>query len=133
MNINFPATITAGILYFAFALAYYSPLFFGRLWLQNSSENDKKPLNLLTTKSMITGLVAAFFTAWGIACVLKMTDPASLIFALRVILVVWTGIAVSSVILLGILEGRSLLLNLINGLFLLLGFSGMTVILYLWK
>ncbi len=132
-SFNMFAVIVGILVNMIIGTLWYSPLLFGKMWLEmigkGSDEISKKDANKSMSFAIIPAAVSAFGLAFlvGIAHADTVTD-ALLIGSLAS--VVFSGMSALNLVL---FEGRSLKLSLLNTGYFVVSWNIVSVIITLWK
>jgi len=141
VHINYLAVVVAAVAYFILGWLWYSPLMFGKVWMElmgikMPSEAERKKMMAKMWKSMIVAFVASLLTAM---CMAHMVQSGSAFYkvtgleaGLRAGFWIWLGFIVTSQINSVLWERRPFKLYLINIGHYLVGYLILGSILALW-
>lgn len=92
---------------------WYSPMLFGKQWQQLAKLKDSD-MKAGRTQAMVAMLVMAFVTAFVLKRFLVISDPSSMLEALKVASWIWFGFIVTYVVGGGLFEKRPVKLMVLN-------------------
>ncbi len=134
-EMNYLAVLIGGILYFAIGGLWYSPLLFGRLWMNemNLTEERLREAKTGMWKSYLTSLIAQLIISYGIARLMVYMKIDTLGGALHAAFWSWLAFAATTSAINGAFSGKSLRLYFIDNGYHLVGFIIVGVILGVWS
>lgn len=128
---NLVAVLVSTLIYFFIGWLWYSPLMFGKIWMNTLSEEAKAmKFNPLL---MVCGLGASFVTAFILASISNFSNSTTINDGLAVGFFSWLGFVAATMINNVLYEKRSFANYFINVGYYLVGFMAMGVILAIWK
>ncbi len=131
-GINWLAVIVAALAMFGIGGIWYSPLLFGKAWMQENGFTTESLRSGSTAK--IFGFAAAFSLIMAANLAAFLNDPAlTLGFALAASLAAGLGWAALGLAVVALFERRNWVYILINGGYLTVAFLAMGLILGSWR
>jgi len=134
-NVNYIAVILSALAYYAGGALWYSPLLFGKSWMEavGLTEDKIKEQRKNAWKSYITAIAGALLISYGIARVEMYMGVNSIGGGMHMGFWSWLCFVVTTAATNNAFAGRPLKLTLIDSGYHLYGFLVMGVILAVWK
>jgi hypothetical protein len=135
VEINFPAVVTAALVYYMGGVLWYSPAVLGTPWMTAAGLNaDTVKANKKGAwKSYLVAFIAAVLISYGLARVEAYMQVSDIAGGLHTGFWSWLCYVVTTMAVNYSFEGRSLKLWAINAGYHLYGFLAMAVILAVWR
>jgi len=132
---NYAAVFVAALIYYGSGALWYSPLMFGRRWMDlvGFTEEKFKEIKKDAWKSYLTSLVAALVISFGLARIEAYMNVITITGGLQTGFWAWFCFVISTMATNNTFAGRPVQLLLIDGFYHLYGFLIMGVILAVWK
>ena len=126
---NFPAVLAAGAAHFAIGMIWYSPLLFGKIWMELSGLSETK----LTPRDLGAAFCSSLIVAYVLACVVLLAGARTLLDGAVVGIMAEVGFVAT--LLLGdmIFEKKPLKLFLVRNGYNLLALAAAGAILAVWR
>ncbi len=134
-DINYWAVLVAAIVSMVIGGLWYSPVLFGKLWMQLSgitqkqiAEAKKKSM----TKAYVLQFIASLIMACTLAHVFSLLNVTTLSYALETMFFLWLGFIATVMVGKVLWEGKSWSLYLLDATHYLVTFFAMSLVLFYW-
>jgi hypothetical protein len=138
IEVNFLAVLVSAVASFAIGSLWYSPILFGKMWMQHMgiNSNDTAKMESMKkgrTKAMVGSFVGAFVMAYVLAYFIGFMNAATVAEGIQLGFWIWLGFVATILLNSVFYESRPWGLYLINASHYLVVLLVMGVILALWK
>ncbi len=131
-GVNYWAILVAGAAYFILGALWYSPVIFGKAWMQAVGKSKEQLQKGSSALKMIWAFVGSLVIAYGLARILSWTGSYSLTDAVVVSLLAAICFLVTVIGISDSMEVRPMKLYLINIFYNIIGFCIMGIIIGVW-
>lgn len=129
---NLFAVIVAAVAFMILGMAWYSPMLFGKLWMNAMGKTEDEMKNVNPGMSYMAMTVLSLFMAYVLAYVLYLASATDFSKAVVTGFWVWLGFIIPVSATTVFFEGRSLRLFILNAGYYLVGIILMSALLSLW-
>lgn len=136
MQINYIAVTVSAIVFFFVGSAWFSPLLFTSMWLQELKQHNvviKEPTAAVLTTKMLLTFAANFVTSLAMAYLVALTASTTITSGLCLGIIAAVGFTLTSIGSVFIWEGRSLRLFLIDAGYPAVGIILSAILLSIWQ
>lgn len=130
--INFWAVLAAGVASFIVGSAWYSPVLFGKIWIQLMGRTEEDIKKSSPVRAMTINFILTLITAYVLAHFAQYAEAATVVDGLTLGFWVWLGFVATIGYNTVIFEGKSNRLFAINTGYQLLSLLVMAAILSVW-
>ena len=131
-GVNYWAILVAGAAYFILGALWYSPVIFGKAWMQAVGKSKEQLQKGSSALKMIWAFIGSLVIAYGLARILSWTGSYSLTDAVVVSLLAAICFLVTVIGISDSMEVRPMKLYLINIFYNIIGFCIMGIIIGVW-
>lgn len=131
-DINLFAVLLAAVSYMGIGAAWYSPILFGNLWMQERGIKPGEISPEAAKKAMISMIVVALVMATGLALILKKLNVTTVDGALESGLLLWVALTAPPLATSVLYENQSIKVYVISIAYHLVATLTMAIILAAW-
>jgi hypothetical protein len=115
-QVNYFAVLTCGIIATGLGYLWYSPFFFGKLWLQEKDQTEEE-LKRRNSSFRIYGLtfLGHIVMAYVLARIMSYTNATTVTESMRLAFLCWVGFTASTMLINAVYEKKSIRLVAVDG------------------
>lgn len=134
-NTNYIAIIAAALASMAIGGVWYSPMLFGKQWIQlmGYGKKEEEKMKQDATKAYALSAISSIIIAYVMSLLIPLTNTQTVMDAVQLAFILWLGLIAAVTFQSVAFEGKSKDLFILNNAYNLISLIAIAVILTLWK